>query len=129
MSSNPFNYQINTNLNLDSEEILIPPMLIQPFVENSIKHGIKTKKEGKITLDFSTKNNYLRCTIIDNGIGILQSKKNKKVSSHNSVAIKVTKERIKTLTKKNAFRIKELVDKSITTGTKVSFKIPLKTDF
>ncbi len=129
MSSNPFSYQINTNLNLDSEEILIPPMLIQPFVENSIKHGIKTKKEGKITLDFSTKNNYLRCTIIDNGIGILQSKKNKKVSSHNSVAIKVTKERIKTLTKKNAFRIKELVDKSITTGTKVSFKIPLKTDF
>jgi len=129
MNSNSFNYHINTSLNFHSEEILIPPMLIQPFVENSIKHGFKTKKEGKITLDFFTKNNFLHCSIIDNGIGIHQSKKDKKVSSHNSVAIKVTEERIKTLTQKNDFRIDELLNKNITSGTKVSFKIPLKTDF
>ena len=129
MNSNSFEYQINTNLDLDAEEILIPPMLIQPFVENSIKHGFKTKKDGKIILEFSTKNQLLQCNIIDNGIGIHQSKQHKKASSHNSVAIKVTEERIKSLSKKNGFIIDEIIESNNTVGTKVSFKIPLKTDF
>ena len=129
MNSNSFEYQINTNSDLDTEEILIPPMLIQPFVENSIKHGFKTKKDGRITLNFSTRNHLLQCNIIDNGIGIHQSKQYKKESSHNSVAIKVTEERIKALSKKNRFTIDEIIENNNTIGTKVSFKIPLKTDF
>ncbi len=129
MNSGSFEYQINTNLNFDSEEILIPPMLIQPFVENSIKHGFKTKEGGQIIINFSTNNDFLHCNIIDNGIGIHQSKKHKKTSDHNSVAIKVTEERIKTLTRKNTFTIDEIIENNNTTGTKVFFKIPLKTDF
>lgn len=129
MNFNSFEYSITTNLDFDSEEILIPPMLIQPFIENSIKHGIKTIKNGVITLNFATKKGFLLCSIIDNGIGIQQSKKDKKTTSHKSIAIKVTEERIKALSKKSKFSIDETVENKLVTGTKVFFKIPLKTDF
>ncbi|WP_299125761.1 histidine kinase [uncultured Tenacibaculum sp.] len=129
MSTNSFEYEINTNFEFDSEEILIPPMLIQPFIENSIKHGIKSIVNGLITINFSTQKDFLLCAIIDNGIGINQSKKSKKNTNHNSIAIKVTEERIKALSKKSKFSIEEIVENNLVRGTKVFFKIPLKTDF
>ena len=87
-----FEYTITAEIeNIAKEEILIPPMLVQPFVENSIKHGFKNS-EGKLSILFKTNNNHLMCTIIDNGIGIEQSKKVKSTSNHISVALKVTKE-------------------------------------
>lgn len=129
INSNTFEYSITTNLSIEPEEILIPPMLIQPFVENSIKHGISFVENGKITISFSIKNDLLHCEIIDNGIGVHQSKELKKVSSHKSVALKVTQERIRNLSKKGAFSIIELYNEGKVTGTKVLFEIPLKTDF
>ncbi|MGB1042593.1 MAG: sensor histidine kinase [Tenacibaculum sp.] len=129
MSSNPFTYTINTNLNIDTEEILIPPMLLQPFIENSIKHGIKSIKNGEITINFTTQNQLLHCSITDNGIGLQESENQKKSENHNSVAIKVTKERIKTLSKKNNFKLMEVKNDTIVLGTQVSFNLPLKTDF
>lgn len=129
INSNTFEYSITTNLSIDVEEILIPPMLIQPFVENSIKHGISSVENGKITISFSIKNDLLHCEIVDNGIGVHQSKELKKVSSHKSVALKVTQERIRNLSKNSAFSINEIHDEGKVIGTKVVFKIPLKTDF
>ena len=129
MNSNIFEYQITTDLNLDSEEILIPPMLVQPFVENSIKHGINTIKNGKITVNFYTKKSFLHCCIIDNGIGIHQSKKQQNSKQHNSLAISITKERIKSIAKKSTFNAHEIKEKDSIIGTKIEFKIPLKTDF
>jgi len=129
MSSNAFQYAFNTNTNnIDLEEILIPPMLIQPFIENAIKHGFKGKSEtGQITIDFSVKNDYLHCAIIDNGIGYTHSKKTTK--NHKSLALKVTQERIKNISKYSSFDISELQEATQITGTKVAFKIPLKTDY
>lgn len=129
MNSNTFEYSITTNLTIDSEEILIPPMLIQPFVENSIKHGISSVENGKIEINFSVKKDLLHCEIVDNGIGIHQSKELKKVSSHKSVALKVTQERIQNLSKKSTISINEIYNEEKIIGTKVLFKIPLKTDF
>ncbi|WP_417799533.1 histidine kinase [Tenacibaculum sp.] len=129
INSNTFEYSITTNLGIDAEEILIPPMLIQPFVENSIKHGISSVENGKITVNFSVKKNLLHCEIIDNGIGVYRSKEFKKISPHKSVALKVTQERIQNLSKKSAFSISELYDEGRVTGTKVVFEIPLNTDF
>lgn len=129
INSNTFEYSITTNLSIDPEEILIPPMLIQPFVENSIKHGISSVENGKITVNFSVKKNLLHCEIIDNGIGVYRSKEFKKISPHKSVALKVTQERIRNLSKKSAFSISELYDEGRVTGTKVVFEIPLNTDF
>lgn len=129
MSANPFDFTIKTDLSIDQEEILIPPMLLQPFIENSIKHGINLKEDGKITVHFTTNNNFLQCTIDDNGIGFEQSKKQSIVKNHQSVAVKVTQERIENLSKESTFSIKELKEKENTIGTRVWFKIPLKTDY
>lgn len=129
MSSKPFQYDIKTNLPLDAEEVLIPPMLLQPFVENSIKHGVKSVENGKIIIRFATNNNFLECTVEDNGIGFETSKKQKNTKSHQSVALKVTKERIESLSEKSKFSIKELKKDNAILGTRVWFKIPLKTDF
>ena len=131
MNSKFFEYVIKTSLNnIDSEEILIPPMLLQPFVENCIKHAFQPNKtDAKITLLFEVRNRFLHFTIEDNGIGFYQSKKEKKDSSHQSVALAVTKERIQHLSKYNSFSIEEIKKESAIKGTKVGFKIPLKTDY
>lgn len=130
MVKNSFEYTIELPQNFDAEEILIPPMLIQPFVENAIKHGISTKKNGKLAIDFSVIDEFLYCSVKDNGIGIEVSKmKNKKVS-HHSMALEVTRERIESISGNNSFKIVELKnDKAKVLGTKVTFKIPLLTDY
>ena len=127
--SKSFDYEIKTQLKgIDPEEILIPSMLLQPFIENSIKHGIQPlNKKGLIVLKFEVKSSFLHCTIDDNGVGLQQSKTNKK--QYKSVAITVNRARIENLSGKNSFTIKELKDKENTIGTRVWFKIPLKTDY
>ncbi|SEB36211.1 Two component regulator propeller [Tenacibaculum sp. MAR_2009_124] len=129
MSHDSFTYTINTKLSLDTEEIMIPPMLVQPFVENSIKHGIKSIKDGKLTINFFDYKNFLHCEIIDNGIGIFHSQKAKNKKEHASLALKVTKERIKNLGSETSINFTELKENQEILGTKVWFKIPLKTDF
>jgi ligand-binding sensor domain-containing protein/two-component sensor histidine kinase len=129
MASSSFEYAISTNTNsIDLEEILIPPMLLQPFVENSIKHGFKgIKITGKIEIDFSIKNDFLYCSVIDNGVGFKHSKL--PPETHKSVALKITKERIENLSKYSAFVISEIKEQKQIRGTKIAFKIPLKTDY
>jgi two-component system sensor histidine kinase LytS len=124
MSSNLFEYTIDIKTkNIDPEELLIPPMLLQPFIENSIKHGFyQLNKKGKITISFSVEEEFLQCKIKDNGIGITKSKEQKK-QHHASMAIQVTKERIESLSGKNTLHITE------ENGTLISFVIPLKTDY
>ena len=130
MSSKKFEYSFTISLNnIDADEILIPTMLIQPFLENAIKHGFQIHKNGKILISFEIKKHYLHCVILDNGIGIHQSKKRKESSNHNSVALKVSKERIESIANKHSFSIDEIIEDSAIKGTKVWFKIPLKTDY
>ena len=121
MVAKPFDFEIVHETNgIDVEEILIPPMLIQPFVENSVKHGFQHNSiKGKIDIRFMVEGEFLKCEIKDNGIGIEQSKLKKK-SHHPSTALKVTKERIESLTKEHQLIIKE------DNGTIVSFRLPLK---
>ncbi|MEM7617483.1 MAG: histidine kinase, partial [Pseudomonadota bacterium] len=78
MAEQPFSYEINTTTDIDIEEILIPPMLIQPFVENAIRHGIiKGPRVGKLSIDFKTTETELQIMITDNGIGIFHSQNQK----------------------------------------------------
>ena len=120
----PFDFEITYQTDgIDLEEILIPPMLIQPFVENSVKHGFQHNAiKGKIDIRFTVEGEFLNCEIQDNGIGIEQSKLKKK-SHHPSTALKVTKERIESLTQDHQLKITE------DNGTIVFFRLPLKTDF
>ena len=131
MNEKEFNYSIDIPSEIDVEEVLIPPMLIQPFVENAIAHGIKSiGGVGKLEISFAVQNDFLHCTVKDNGIGIEESKSRKTNANHQSMALEVTKERIESLSGKDAFKIEQLEGKdSEILGTKVSFKIPLLTDY
>lgn len=68
--SQSFTYTIELEQDLDKDDIYIPSLLLQPFVENAIWHGLSNKEgEKKLILQFSEKNRYLECIIQDNGIG------------------------------------------------------------
>ena len=130
MSSKTFTYAINTQLNnIDPEEILIPTMLIQPFVENSIEHAFQKNIKGEIFINFEVKHYFLHCSITDNGIGIHQSKQQKQHLHHKSVALKVSKERLYIISTKSNLKITEIKEGKQVKGTQVNFRIPLKTDY
>jgi Histidine kinase len=113
-----FEYEINTSENLDLENIEIPSMLLQPFVENAVKHGIAQKAiDGKITITFSTHKNDLVLTVTDNGNGFDTAKK------HNGLGIALSQNRITLLNsvyKENRFT---LVTESSTNGTIISLTL------
>ncbi|MFK7749245.1 MAG: two-component regulator propeller domain-containing protein [Kordia sp.] len=131
MASKDFSYAIDVTSNLDPEEVLIPPMLIQPFVENAIRHGIMPlQRPGELKITFKTDDRFLYATITDNGIGIQESQKNKPNTDHQSMALQVTKERIESLAGVNTLKITDISEKDATlAGTRISFKIPLETEF
>ena len=104
MSEKQFNYSIDIDSEIDVEEVLIPPMLIQPFVENAIAHGIKSiDGVGELEISFAIQNDFLHCTVKDNGIGIEESLSKKTNVSHQSMALDVTKERIESLSGERCF--------------------------
>ena len=131
MAQQPFECTFEIETNPSAEEILIPPMLIQPFVENAIRHGIlKGDKPGKLEIVFTTSKTHLHCSIIDNGLGIFKSQDEKPKTDHQSMALTVTKERLESIAGKNTLHASEIKneDGSIA-GTKITFKIPLLTDY
>lgn len=68
---NKFNYQIHIDNIIDVENTMIPPLLLQPFVENSIWHGITPKTgDGLIKINIGRQSEMIRCVIEDNGVGI-----------------------------------------------------------
>lgn len=131
MAEKSFSYDIILNTDIDAEELLIPPMLIQPFVENAIRHGIlKGPREGELKIRFDTSEEVLKVTISDNGIGIYSSQQQKPKTDHQSMALKVTRERLESISGKNALEISEIINSDGTIGgTTIVFKIPLETDY
>ncbi len=103
-----FDFEIDTSC-IESPDLLVPPMLLQPFVENAILHGIGplSGKKGLISLIFAEKEDLLEVAIRDNGIGIEQSQARKAGqevetatgTSRQSVGIAVTKERLEWMKK------------------------------
>ena len=129
-----FKYSINLDPLLDGDIVKIPPMLIQPFVENSINHGILHKpSEGKIDISIQKTGSSIVCTVTDDGVGRkkageLGSKRGKK---HRSFGIKLTEERLELLKlgkkAKIGFKITDLMDgEGMAKGTKVEIIIPIE---
>jgi ligand-binding sensor domain-containing protein len=103
-----FSYEIITGPDLNPDSIMIPNMIIQPFVENSLWHGIiNSGNKGLLTVSFtfaevdieSTISSSLIIKVTDNGIGILEGRKNKK-EDHISKGIQIIEERLKLLSSK-----------------------------
>lgn len=94
-----FKYVINLDLTDDIEEIKIPSMLLQPFVENALKHGLLHKQGQKLlTISFGTDGHKLICQVVDNGIGREASAAiNARKRKHSSFATEATLDRLKLL--------------------------------
>ncbi|MDP2386664.1 MAG: histidine kinase [Bacteroidota bacterium] len=131
---NKFSYELNISDELNEFDIKIPAMLIQPYVENAILHGLMNLEEernGKLTIKIQNKNNLLLVSIEDNGIGRVRSNQFKNESLHDPLAMKLTEERIEMINKlENTKNIKisilDLYDaqqKAI--GTRVELFLPL----
>lgn len=127
-----FSYQLKVDLEPEDQEIEIPSMIIQPFIENAIKHGLLHKKGSKklgILLGFTAERN-LEIVVEDNGIGREAATQIKaKRGSHRSYANEAIEKRIFLINKarKNhrvSLKIKDLKSSSnIPTGTRVTLKI------
>jgi hypothetical protein len=114
-----FTYHIEIAENIDDEYTELPPMLIQPFVENSIKHGLLHKKGHKeLLLSFALNQDetFLICTIRDNGIGREQSKVIQQKNKHNSFSTSSIAQRLELLyggtTTENLLQYKDLKDEN-----------------
>lgn len=119
-------FLVNIDKNIENE-FLIPPMIIQPFIENSIIHGFKQEiKNPVIDIHFTMQEKILQCIIRDNGVGFL-SDSTKKSKEKSSLAIKIVEDRLAILSKKmkhNFFVTIEDLKMSNEQGTKVILKLP-----
>lgn len=95
-----FDFELEVADQISKEEDMIPPMILQPMIENAIIHGFKgIKYKGIVRLEISKHQNFLLCKIHDNGIGMKASdlQKSKSKLKHNSAGMSITKSRIKVL--------------------------------
>ncbi len=131
--SNNIDFQIQIEKGIDTEQIKIPSLILQPFLENAIWHGLSSKEgDKKIKIDVTNKNDYYNIiSITDNGIGRNASEviKENKVLKRKSIGIDITKERLYNFSKDyhNSFEVSiiDLYDKFETPcGTKVIISLP-----
>jgi sensor histidine kinase YesM len=130
---NSFSYNINFINSIDSDNIYIPPLLLQPFAENAIWHGLMNKEsEGHLEINLRTENTFLICHIIDDGIGRKAAAELRKSDEKKkSLGLKITRERFDLLNETNEdktfFEFEDLFDKNgIAAGTKVMLKIRVR---
>lgn len=122
-----FNNRLDVNFVSDVEDtnVMLPPMLIQPIMENSIKHGIRNlRTRGKLNIIFLQTDDQLKVEIKDNGVGrvFTQAKKN---INHNSFGLNIINQRLELLNHRNhtdVFRmeIEDLYNENVAAGTKVT---------
>lgn len=130
---NRFEYAINVDKAIVSGEVFIPSMVLQPFIENAIRHGMQNKndKNGKIVINFSPNNNMIDCSISDNGVGRKEAQALKTIqgSLYQSRGMQLTTERIDLINKnqdnKIAVKIIDHVDgEGKPAGTEVIIRFP-----
>lgn len=124
-SDNHFEYEIEIDQSIDQKNTYLPPMLLQPFVENAIKHGLLLKDEsGKLKVFFNSLNSALECRIIDDGVGIAFSKKlnSTKYKTHKSLGSRISVERMNILNNLG-YDIEHSISEGLNGGTVVIIKI------
>ncbi len=131
-----FDYSIWIDERIHKDEDSLPPMLLQPYIENCIRHGIMHKADGKGIIDirFNVADDNLVCTVADNGIGRKAANNLKSMQhiSYQSKGTELTGQRIMMINKKNAaadiiLNTEDLVDEQgQPSGTMVTIVIPLQ---
>jgi sensor histidine kinase YesM len=126
-------FHIVINGSPDADRPVIPPMIIQPYVENAIKHGISPlqHKKGVVTLTFEESAGYIHCFIEDNGIGINASRQRSSSAEegHTSMGNSITEHRITTINSiqqnKIILKIYDKQELSEDSGTIVHLSFPI----
>lgn len=129
---NQFEFNCMVDKDVSLEQIMIPPMLLQPFIENAIWHGLMHKKEkGHLSLRFSTEDTMVACAIEDDGVGRAMAAQMKSLSAnkYKSMGMGITRDRIEIMNKMDALGIStEIIDKTdhkgMSAGTIVIVRIP-----
>lgn len=128
---NKFTYEFAIDASLDLKSVMVPALIIQPFIENAIWHGIMPKEEGghlKVTV--TNRDRSIFCSIDDTGIGREMSKQNKfkgDISTHQSKGVHLTQARLdlnNLLTRRNTFL--EIIDKKDGTGNAIGTLVVLE---
>jgi len=129
-----FSYEIKADESLSNDEVLVPSLMVQPFAENAIWHGLLHKEgDKKLSIRFSNNSEeYLTCIIEDNGIGRQKAETIQKAKItamvHESKGISIIKERLELLQQKTgkpaSLEIKDMYINNEATGTKVIITIP-----
>ena len=128
---NSFDYSFTYNNSVEAGNIFIPPLLLQPFAENAIWHGLMHKREkGFLYFDFCAEERFLICIITDNGVGREQAEllKSKSAERQKSMGLKITTERLSLLNnnsnEQTFFTIEDLTNENgNASGTRVHLKI------
>ena len=129
-----FEFKISVDDELDTDIIKVPPLIIQPYTENAIWHGLMHKEEkGHLEIELFQEEDSLCCRITDDGIGRKKATelKSKSASNHKSMGMQITASRIEMLQQKKQLdayiKITDLVlPDGSTGGTEVLLKIPVK---
>jgi two-component system LytT family sensor kinase len=125
----PFHFDLNIDPSIDLDEYMIPSMLVQPFVENAIKHGLMPKKSnGNLIVSFTKVDHQLKVMVEDNGIGRKMAAESK--SAHQSAGMNITVSRLQMLNKRVRLDMKLTItdlmnQENEAAGTRVEFFVPI----
>jgi two-component system, LytTR family, sensor kinase len=131
---NQLNYQIDIADDLEEDIIGVPTMILQPYVENAIEHGLRPKRGGFILLTFSLTDDerYLRCTVQDDGMGRAKVREMQQQSGyherHRSRGTEITEARLRLLHGSDEVEFIQIIDlyneENVACGTKVEILLP-----
>ncbi len=131
---NKFHYSIIVDDKIDLENFKIPSLLLQPYVENCIYHGLRNKQgKGNIRIEFKLKNGHLHCNIEDNGVGretAIQIKQQSDQASNKSYGTRINENRLRLLNtvygKELGVKFVDLTDNlNQPAGTRVELDLPI----
>ncbi|HEX6430111.1 MAG TPA: histidine kinase, partial [Niastella sp.] len=131
---NAFSWSVVIENGVDPAEYYIPPMILQPFVENSVRHGLRFRKdrEGKVTITVKREGDNLICILEDNGVGRKAALHYKSISpiNYQSKGLSLTADRIAMFNKEHAQQIIMQIDDleddlQNSLGTRVTISFPV----
>jgi ligand-binding sensor domain-containing protein len=131
---NAFSWSVNIDKSVDPAEHYIPPMILQPFVENSVRHGLRFRKDkaGKVTISVKSEGGYLICILDDNGVGRKAAMQYKSISpiNYQSKGLSLTADRISMFNQEHDRKITMYIDDledvfHNSLGTRVTISFPV----
>lgn len=130
-SNGGFDYTIKAAPHLIESKLCIPPLIMQPFIENAIWHGLNKKAtKGNLSVEVSEKEGHLVCVIDDDGVGRQQQTK-QMTAEKKSLGIDITQQRIKRLAETTGqlanIQIEDKSQNGLAMGTTVTITLPLQT--